>query len=358
MWLKAALHTHTNRTDGDLSPDAHVLHHEWMGFDVVAITDHWTLTSEPSTDRILVIQGAELAVDPLAKGRYTEILAIGIDDIPEDPGGDRDHWEQVENYHFKTFPDLSTAAANITAQGGVAFVAHPYWSGLPPETVLEARGVAGFELYNASAERETGRGDSSYIWDLALDRGQLLFGIATDDCHYPGFDIGDGWTMVRAARSHARGRAGSARDRLLLRLERSRDPRRPARRRRDRGAVQSRGLGDPPIGVRTGVVRRGRSARAAGRGAHPGARRLRGDRAREVPAAGRRPDVRPGTGQRRAGPVRMDQSDLTVPTRRERRNETDPHAAGRARRHAGADGARARAERDAGRGADHGSPWA
>jgi hypothetical protein len=198
VWLKAALHTHTNRTDGDLSPDAHVLHHAWMGFDVIAITDHWTLTSEPSTDRILVIQGAELAVDPLAKGRYTEILAIGIDDIPEDPGGDRDHWEQVENYAFKTFPDLSTAAANITAQGGVAFVAHPYWSGLPPETVLEARGVAGFELYNASAERETGRGDSSYIWDLALDRGQLLFGIATDDCHYPGFDIGDGWTMVRA----------------------------------------------------------------------------------------------------------------------------------------------------------------
>jgi predicted metal-dependent phosphoesterase TrpH len=199
VWLKTALHTHTNRTDGDLDPDRHVQHHEWMGFDVVAITDHWTLTSEPSTGRILVLQGAELAADPLAKGRYTEILAIGIHDIPEDPGGARADWEQVDNYLFKTFPDLSTAAANIAAQGGVAFVAHPYWSGLPPETVLEAEGVAGLELYNASAERETGRGDSSYIWDLALDRGRLLFGIATDDSHYPGFDIGDGWTMVRAA---------------------------------------------------------------------------------------------------------------------------------------------------------------
>jgi hypothetical protein len=199
VWLKTALHTHTDRTDGDLSPERHVLHHEWMGFDVVTITDHWTLTSCPSPGRILVIRGAELAVDPLAKGRYTEILAIGIDDIPDDPGGDRAYWEQVDNYHFKTFPDLSAAAANITGQGGVAFVAHPYWSGLPLETVLEAEGVAGFELYNASAERETGRGDSSYIWDLILDRGRLLFGIATDDSHYPGFDIGDGWTMVRAA---------------------------------------------------------------------------------------------------------------------------------------------------------------
>ncbi len=199
VWLKTALHTHTIRSDGELTPESHVLHHEWMGFDVVTITDHWTLTSRPSTEHTMVIQGAELAADPLAKGRYTEILAIGIDDIPEDPGGDRDHWGPIDNYHFKTFPDLSAAAANINEQGGVAFVAHPYWSGLPPEVVLEARGVAGFELYNASAERETGRGDSSYVWDLALDRGQLLFGIATDDCHYPGFDIGDGWTMVRAA---------------------------------------------------------------------------------------------------------------------------------------------------------------
>src|SRR5688500_16273631 len=87
IWLKTALHTHTIESDGDLSPEAHVRHHEWMGFDVVAITDHWTLTTRPSTDRILVIQGAELAADPIAKGRYTEILAIGIDDIPEDPGG-------------------------------------------------------------------------------------------------------------------------------------------------------------------------------------------------------------------------------------------------------------------------------
>ncbi|MEX0755779.1 MAG: hypothetical protein WD739_12005 [Actinomycetota bacterium] len=197
-WLKAALHTHTIASDGDLTPEAHVYHHEWAGFDVLAITDHWTITSRPSTEHLLVIPGAELAVDPIAKGRYTEILAVGIEDIPEDPGGDRAYWEPIANYEFKTFPDLTTAAANINGQGGIAFVAHPYWSGLPPEIVLEAEGLAGLELYNSSAHRETGRGDSSYVWDLALDSDKLLFGFATDDCHYPGFDIGDAWTMVRA----------------------------------------------------------------------------------------------------------------------------------------------------------------
>jgi hypothetical protein len=198
-WLKAALHTHTRRSDGDLEPEAHVLHHEWRGFDVLAITDHWTLTPMPSTERLLVITGAELAVDPLAKGRYTEVLAIGIDELPEDPGGDRQYWERIYNYDFKTFPDLSAAGASIGAQGGVSFVAHPYWSGLPADVLIAAQNVDGVELFNGSAERENGRGDSSYVWDLCLEAGTRLWAFATDDCHYPGFDIGHSWTMVRAA---------------------------------------------------------------------------------------------------------------------------------------------------------------
>ena len=153
----------------------------------------------PTSEHLLVITGAELAVDPLGKGRYTEILAIGIDELPEDPGGDRAYWERIDNYDFKTFPDLSTAAAFITGQGGAAFVAHPYWSGLPPEVIVNAEGLTGLELFNASSERESGRGDSSYIWDLALEAGRSLSAIATDDSHYPLFDIGDAWTMVRAA---------------------------------------------------------------------------------------------------------------------------------------------------------------
>jgi predicted metal-dependent phosphoesterase TrpH len=197
-WLKAALHTHTRRSDGDLEPEAHVAHHEWMGFDVLAITDHWTLTSVPSTEHLLVITGAELAADPLGPDRYTEILAIGISEIPEDPGGDRAHWGPVDNYVFKTFPDLAAAGSSIGEQGGVSFVAHPYWSGLPLETVLAADGVHGIELFNSSAERENARGDSSYLWDQILETGRLMWGFATDDCHHPGFDIDDAWTMVRA----------------------------------------------------------------------------------------------------------------------------------------------------------------
>ena len=199
-WLRAALHTHSIRSDGQLEPSALVAHYEWMGFDVCAITDHWTLTSEPSTEHCLVITGAELAADPgTGMDNDVEILAIGIDDIPEDPGGNRASWGPIEAYVYKTFPDLSSAARSIAGQGGVAFIAHPYWSGMPHEVLLETEGAVGLEVYNASSEREDGRGDSSYVWDLALERGKRLWGFATDDCHYPGFDLGDAWTMVRAA---------------------------------------------------------------------------------------------------------------------------------------------------------------
>ena len=301
VWLKTALHTHTSDTDGELPPRAVAEHYEWAGFDVLAITDHWTLTSVPSSEHLLVITGAELAVDPLGKGRYTEILAIGIDEIPEDPGGDRAYWERIDNYDFKTFPDLSTAAAFITGQGGAAFVAHPYWSGLPPEVILNAEGLTGLELFNASSERENGRGDSSYIWDLALEAGRSLSAIATDDSHYPLFDIGDAWTMVRAA--------DRSRDAVLdsLRAGRTYASNGPVlhdvRRDGDRieVAVLPLRLGVPPDAVPGRVGGACRPPGTTGGRPDPAAERRRVGGPRRVPARHRGPPVRPRRGDGRRG---------------------------------------------------------
>lgn len=198
-WLKTALHLHSTESDGIASPDALVGAYAAAGYDVISLTDHWKLTHVDAPSGTVVLPGAELAVDPMALGRYSEVLAIGISDIPEDPGGDRRYWEPIDNYQFKTFPDYTAATTNINSQGGVAFMCHPYWSGHPPEVLMRAEGLAGIELFNSGAERDNGRGDSSYLWDLALESGMSLSGIATDDTHYPETDIDAGWTMVRAA---------------------------------------------------------------------------------------------------------------------------------------------------------------
>jgi hypothetical protein len=59
-------------------------------------------------------------------------------------------------------------------------------------------GLVGVEVYNAGCELECARGLSAVHWDEALDAGRLLYAIATDDCHHPGFDSAVGWTWVRA----------------------------------------------------------------------------------------------------------------------------------------------------------------
>jgi len=198
-WLRCAFHTHSLESDGDLPPEALAAHYERVGFDVLSITDHWRLTKVASTRSLLTVPGAELTFDLPEPGRVGEVLAFGIQEIPADPGGNRDNWyaDPVEHWEQRTFPDLSTAARFVGEQGGVTYLAHPYWSGLGTEVAMGAEHVAGLEVWNATGELETGRGDSSPWWDSLLEAGREAFGIATDDSHYPLFDIGHAWTWVR-----------------------------------------------------------------------------------------------------------------------------------------------------------------
>jgi hypothetical protein len=200
-WLRCALHTHTSRSDGELAPTELVQRYQQAGFDVLAITDHWRLTRVPATARLLTIPAAELSFDLAERGVVGDFVAFGIGEIPDDPGGDRENWffHEQEHYEQRTFPGLTAAMTWVAAQGGVAYVAHPYWTGLDVDVLLDADGYAGIEVFNGSSERECGRGDSSPWWDAVLETGRAVHAIAVDDQHVPGLDLGLGWTWVRAA---------------------------------------------------------------------------------------------------------------------------------------------------------------
>jgi hypothetical protein len=203
VWLKCALHTHTTESDGSLTPERLAVNYRDSGYDVMAITDHWRRTIVSSTEELITLPAAELCfdlVDPPSR-MVGEFLAYGIRDLPDDPGGNRDNWwfNQEENYEVRTFADLDAGMSWVADQGAVAYIAHPYWSGLDPQVLLDAQGFLGLEVYNGSSELETGRGDSSAWWDTLLSAGHQAFAIATDDQHVPLFDLGTAWTMVRAA---------------------------------------------------------------------------------------------------------------------------------------------------------------
>ena len=190
VWLCCALHAHTTNSDGELPPPSLVRHYEDEGFDVLAFTDHWVRTEE-TDETLVVIPGVELEARAGEAGREAHVLGLGITADPALPRGE--------------LPTLEETVAWVVANEGVAYLAHPYWSGLRMDEVEECQGLAGLEVFNGASELELGRGLSSVHWDEVLETGRPWLGIATDDTHHPGRDSGLAWTWVRTSERSAAG---------------------------------------------------------------------------------------------------------------------------------------------------------
>jgi hypothetical protein len=184
VWLRCALHAHTTNSDGEPPPEMLVRHYDWAGYDVLAITDHWVRTVERSTRSLLVIPSIELNATCGGPTEDAHVLALGVEADPEPPPNGFEPLQDVVDW--------------ITANGGLPYLAHTYWSGLRTEQWEACEGLLGIEVWNSGCELEVGRGDSSLHWDEALERGRPLQALATDDSHHPGYDSGFAWTMVRA----------------------------------------------------------------------------------------------------------------------------------------------------------------
>lgn len=199
-WLRCALHNHTTASDGML--DAFMLRRYYTlgGFDVLAITDHDMLTPAPDREdrgpTALVLPGTEISLRAPVSGGPLHLLALGIRAMPRVERG----------------ATIDVAVAAVSEQGGLAVLAHPWWSGLLPEELGALPGVAAVEVYNGGCEIEQGRGYSGEYWEAQLARGVRLNAIATDDHHLPGFNAFQGWTMVRARERTVEGVVAALRD--------------------------------------------------------------------------------------------------------------------------------------------------
>jgi hypothetical protein len=186
-WARCALHAHTTASDGELDPAMLALHYERAGYDVLAVTDHWHVTDAPSPGRLLVIPSVELNC-VLPGARDGHVLGFGVQTSP-------DELRQLAS----GYAGLEETGRWIRERGGVAYLAHPYWTGVTPGTLELPESVTGVEVWNAGCELEVGRGLSSVHWDELLENGRLCPAIATDDSHHPGFDSGFATTWVRVA---------------------------------------------------------------------------------------------------------------------------------------------------------------
>ncbi len=179
-WLRGNLHTHTTLSDGELSPLETAKFYAERGYDFVALTDHNKLSTPPPQAPLLVLSGVEVHFPRTELGTYFHLVLVGLKQFP---------------YGHRVEPQELVELTN--EQGGLAILAHPYWSGLTSSDLTVFRGLAGVEIFNFSCLRGIGRGHSLAHWDELLERGWRCFGFAVDDAHFHYPDACGGWVWVK-----------------------------------------------------------------------------------------------------------------------------------------------------------------
>ena len=204
-WYRGNTHTHTNLSDGDSSPQAVVQWYKDHGYNFVVITDHninadvKELNAVFSTkgDNFLVIPGNEISC--MSEGKPVHIKALQVVK-PIQPFNE----ENITGTIRKNIDEIHSA-------GAVAVVAHPNFVWAFGAKELEAAGnVKLIEVWNShpivNNKGGGGKPGTEEIWDTLLSKGNLIWGVASDDTHAlkdftPSYaNPGRGWVMVRCDR--------------------------------------------------------------------------------------------------------------------------------------------------------------
>jgi hypothetical protein len=186
------LHTHSNLSDGVLSPGEVCALYRDAGYDFLCISDHFREkygfpiadTLPFRTDGFTTILGAEVHAPANSHGELWHILAAGL---PPDfaPNGEAESGVEL--------------ALRARSAGAFVGIAHPQWSSLSIEDGRAMREAAhSVEIYNTSCDVECDRPDGTYLLDALLNEGSRLSAYAADDAHFRIDDAFRGWVMVKA----------------------------------------------------------------------------------------------------------------------------------------------------------------
>ncbi len=186
------LHTHSDQSDGALTPAATAQYYRNAGYDFLAVTDHFrseygfplTDTTPLRTEDFTTLLGAELHAPRTEIGSSWHIVAVGLPLGFAPPGPE------------ETGPRLARRAR---AAGAFVGMAHPAASLLSIADAESLDAAHAVEVYNALAARED-RGDSWHLTDVLLNRGHRLHAYAADDAHLQPQDPPGcaAWVQVRA----------------------------------------------------------------------------------------------------------------------------------------------------------------
>ena len=174
-WFKGNLHTHTNKSDGDSSPEIVVDWYSNNKYDFLVLSDHNHLTIlESDQTKLLLIPGEEITLNL----PYTiHLNAIGIKKVIE---------PTLRSTKVKT---LQANIDNIISAGGLAEINHPNfrWA-LNEKDLVQVRGAHFLEIFNGNYNTHNygggGKKSVEEIWDEMLSKKIKIWGVAVDDSHH------------------------------------------------------------------------------------------------------------------------------------------------------------------------------
>lgn len=183
-WFKAALHVHTTSSDGDVDVATRLKQYRDKDFDVVAVTDHRTTNdlSGYSDGEFLALSSIEFHPETYSGAPTHHFLGYGL----------------PHPYTYNNSLKAQEMIDDIKSKGAKVFYAHPYWTGHTYEEMTEVSGYLGVEVHNQVCEGADS-GSGRVHWDMLLNKGHVLSGLATDDVHKSS-EVGKAWTMIKAAK--------------------------------------------------------------------------------------------------------------------------------------------------------------
>ena len=172
IWLKGNVHTHTTLSDGKNTPEDTVKMYQKLGYDFLAITDHFVFHNEDEILGMPIISGVEYNLSQKTGPVRSRVHIVGIG-MERDPQVPNDIWYDVQK-----------SIDAIIESGGIAIFGHPAWSLNSAEDILKYNGVSGIEIHNTlSGKNGKDRAYSGYHIDTTLMRNRNFHLYATDDLH-------------------------------------------------------------------------------------------------------------------------------------------------------------------------------
>jgi len=198
--LKGNLHTHTTRSDGELSPEDAIRFYYERGYDFLALTDHrkYNYLNFAPEIPITIIPGMEFDCDferSMEEGfRCFHTVSIGASRIDGNGFEQDDYYDSgiaSNQEEYQSYLDWMHEKNNLT------IYCHPQWSSTPARYFENLQGDFAMEIWNSQCALRHHNDMDAMYWDELLGQGKKIYGVASDDAH--GSKIyGNGWVMVQS----------------------------------------------------------------------------------------------------------------------------------------------------------------